>query len=83
MSALIVLLVVQFGLRIPTVQAIMFEDAKKRGLVLNTVPISHYAEKVRFCMDYTGIEYEEEQDCGLVGILSTGRTVPTLMVPSR
>ncbi len=40
-------------------------------------------EKVRFCMDYAGIAYEEEQDCGSIGLIFHGRTVPTLMCKAR
>lgn len=50
------------------------------ALVLETIPISHYAEKVRFCMDYAGIPYTEEQDSGILGTLLLGRRVPTLRV---
>jgi glutathione S-transferase len=44
---------------------------------------SHYVEKVRFCMDYAGIEYEEEQDCGVLGSILFSRSVPVLNVPGR
>ena len=52
-------------------------------MILNSLPISHYVEKVRWCLDYTGLAYEEEQDVGIIGILLLGRTVPTLHVPAR
>ena len=52
-------------------------------MILNSLPISHYVEKVRWCLDYAGIAYEEEQDVGIIGILLLGRTVPTLHVPAR
>ena len=36
-------------------------------IVLESLPISHYVEKVRWCLDYIGQEYEEEQDVGILG----------------
>ena len=52
-------------------------------VILNTLPISHYVEKVRWCMDRCQIEYEEEKDIGIFGVLFTGRMVPTLRVPKH
>merc|ERR1712156_1236167 len=46
-------------------------------IILNTLPISHYVEKVRWCLDKSGLNYEEEKDVGIMGIIMTGRTVPT------
>jgi hypothetical protein len=43
----------------------------KEKIVLNTISVSHYVEKVRFIMDYAGIDYEEEQArmCSNIGTL--------------
>eukprot|EP01059_Diplonema_ambulator_P017515 TRINITY_DN2952_c0_g1_i3.p1 TRINITY_DN2952_c0_g1~~TRINITY_DN2952_c0_g1_i3.p1 ORF type:complete len:307 (+),score=62.07 TRINITY_DN2952_c0_g1_i3:68-988(+) len=46
--------------------------------VLETIGVSHYVETVRFCMDYKGIPYEEEENAGILGVLFTGRTVPRM-----
>ncbi len=43
------------------------EESGEDGMVLETMPASHYAEKVRWCMDYVGQPYEEEQDIGILG----------------
>lgn len=51
--------------------------------VLETIHASHYVEKVRWCLDYARIKYREEQDIGILGVLTTGRRVPTLRVPSK
>ncbi|HET9692801.1 MAG TPA: glutathione S-transferase N-terminal domain-containing protein [Steroidobacteraceae bacterium] len=50
-------------------------------LRLHTVTVSHYTEKVRWCLDRLGIEYEEVPNVGVLGVLLTGRTVPWLEVP--
>lgn len=47
-------------------------------LVLETISASHYVEKVRWCMDRLGIEYEEVPWCGTIGAFYLGRTVPRL-----
>jgi glutathione S-transferase len=49
-------------------------------LELETIPISHYAEKVRWCMDRLGVEYVERPVAGIFGALFTGRSVPQLKV---
>jgi glutathione S-transferase len=51
------------------------------ALRLHTISFSHYTEKVRWCMDRLGIEYEEVPNIGILGVLLTGRTVPALEVP--
>jgi glutathione S-transferase len=47
-------------------------------LVLETISASHYVEKVRWCMDRLGLEYEEVPWCGTLGAFYLGRTVPRL-----
>lgn len=68
-------------------QAAVINDLKTRGshgkkLILQTYPMSHYVDKVRWSMDIAGIEYEEEGDIGILGILLFGRPVPGLKVPA-
>ncbi|HEY2774865.1 MAG TPA: glutathione S-transferase N-terminal domain-containing protein [Candidatus Binatia bacterium] len=51
-------------------------------LELHTITYSHYVEKVRWCLDATGIPYRELPSIGILGLLLTGRTVPMLVVPA-
>jgi glutathione S-transferase len=48
------------------------------GIVLETIPASHFAEKARWCLDRLGVDYEEQQHAGILGVLFTGRTVPRM-----
>ena len=50
-------------------------------LRLHSISFSHYVEKVRWCMDRLGLDYEEVPNAGILGVLLTGRTVPSLEVP--
>lgn len=49
---------------------------------LHTISYSHYVEKVRWCLDRAGIEYEEVPNIGILGVLLLGRTVPVLELPA-
>ncbi len=51
---------------------------KQPPIVLETIAASHFAEKARWCMDRLGIDYEEQQGAGILGVLFAGRTVPRL-----
>jgi len=51
-------------------------------LVLDTMPASHFVEKVRWCLDRLGAEYAENANVGVLGVLFTGRTVPRLRFSS-
>jgi glutathione S-transferase len=42
--------------------------------------LSHFVEKVRWCMDRLNIDYTERQSAGTLGVFFTGRTVPLLRV---
>ena len=48
------------------------------ALVLDTISMSHFAEKGRWCMDRLGVDYRENKSNGLLGVVLTGRTVPRL-----
>ncbi len=48
-----------------------------------TLPISHYVDKVRWCLEKAGIDFEEEKDIGIFGVFFFGRMVPTLKVPGK
>ena len=47
-------------------------------LVLDTISMSHFAEKARWCLDRLGVDYHEHKSNGLLGVIFTGRTVPRL-----
>lgn len=47
-------------------------------LVLETISASHFVEKVRWCMDRLGLDYEEVPWYGTLGAFYLGRTVPRL-----
>ncbi len=47
-------------------------------LVLETISASHFVEKVRWCMDRLGLDYQEVPWCGTLGAFYLGRTVPRL-----
>lgn len=49
--------------------------SRNRKLKLDTVSLSHYSEKVRWCMDKLGVDYVEEQDAGVFGIFLFARSV--------
>ncbi len=48
------------------------------ALVLDTIGVSHFAEKVRWCMDRLDLDYTESKAVGTVLVWLTGRTVPRL-----
>ena len=54
-----------------------------KRIILNSLPVSHYVEKVRWCLDKAGLSYEEEKDVGIFGILFLGRSVPVLNLPGK
>ncbi|MEM9400987.1 MAG: glutathione S-transferase N-terminal domain-containing protein [Pseudomonadota bacterium] len=47
---------------------------------LETISVSHFAEKVRWCLDRLGVDYVEDVWPGTVGAYYLGRTVPRLHV---
>ena len=44
-------------------------------LIFESLPISHYVDKVRWCLDRLGVPYEREDDVGILGIVTQGRFV--------
>ena len=48
------------------------------AIVLETITISHFAEKVRWCLDRLGVPYEERRWAGTLNAFYGGRTVPVL-----
>lgn len=51
-----------------------------KKIILETIPPSHFVEKVRWCLDLCKIDYEERADGGTLGVFYAGRTVPRLRV---
>ncbi len=51
-------------------------------LILDTISASHYVEKVRWCMDRLGVDYQEQPSGGTLGAFFLGRTVPRLRFKS-
>jgi len=47
---------------------------------LESISISHFVEKVRWCLDRLGIDYVENHHGGTLGAYFTGRSVPQLRV---
>ena len=54
--------------------------AKTPELVLSVISISHFVEKVRWCMDRLGLDYVEQTAGGTLGAFFLGRTVPQLKI---
>lgn len=48
---------------------------------LESISASPYVEKVRWCLDRLGADYQERHNVGILGLLVAGRTVPVLHVP--
>lgn len=60
-----------------SVSAIMVAD-RGPNIILDTISMSHFAEKARWCLDRLGVDYVENASAGVVGVVFTGRTVPRL-----
>lgn len=60
----------------------LFDASGASRVELHTITYSHYVEKVRWCLDRTGIPYTEIPSIGILGLLLTGRTVPLLVLPA-
>jgi glutathione S-transferase len=58
----------------------LFAPPRKDPMTLETVSISHYVDKIRWCLDRLGVPYKEVHNVGLLGLFFTGRTVPRLRV---
>lgn len=53
---------------------------KTPELVLATISVSHFVEKVRWSMDRLGVDYVEQTSGGTLGAYFRGRSVPQLKV---
>ena len=52
--------------------------SEENRMILESLPVSHYVDKVRWCLDKLGQPYEEESDVGILGVMILGRMVPAL-----
>jgi glutathione S-transferase len=80
LAASVLMVLAGMGLRLKAMRAAAAEPDAAR-LRLHSISFSHYVEKVRWCLDRLGIDYEEVPNVGILGVLLTGRTVPALEVP--
>ena len=82
LSFLTTLLLVILGLlwRWAIVWLQMFGAGNGPRLVLETISVSHFAEKVRWCLDRLGVDYREEVWAGTLGAYYLGRSVPRLFI---
>lgn len=89
------LIVAWFGLSVPAALALVallllwrwlvvlsgyVVPEKKPELELETISASHFVEKVRWCMDRLGLDYQEKPVGGTLGAFYLGRTVPQLKI---
>lgn len=76
-TALLLLALLLFWRWAIVLSAIWF-PAKGPAIVLDTISASHFVEKVRWSLDRLGLDYTEQHNVGVLGVVSTGRTVPRL-----
>jgi len=76
----LVLVVLMLVWRWLVVMSGIMAPEKTPDIVLETISLSHYVEKVRWCMDRLDIEYTERQSGATLGAFFTGRSVPQLRV---
>lgn len=55
-------------------------SAQGPALTLDTIGVSHFVEKVRWCLDRLGADYVERPSVATLGAFFAGRTVPRLRV---
>lgn len=55
---------------------------KRKGpdLILESILVSHFVEKVRWCLDRLAVPYEEKPNVGVIGAFLLARSVPVLHV---
>ena len=90
---LLPLIVAAFGLSVAAAAALVVAALIWRWLIvlaglrprsrapayeLETISVSHFVEKVRWCMDRLGLEYVEKPWVGTLGVFYKGRSVPQL-----
>ena len=50
------------GLRTVLVFLKLGQRGKDKRIILESLTVSHYVEKIRWCLDYLNIPYEEEEE---------------------
>lgn len=78
-SALLLILLVLVWRWLITMSGIL-KPAKVPALELASISASHFVEKVRWAMDRLGLDYQETQAGGTLGVFFLGRTVPQLKI---
>ncbi len=76
----IALMVFALAWRLAITLSVFLYPPKVPKLELETISLSHFAEKVRWSMDRLGVDYVERQMAGIIGVFFTGRTVPQLKI---
>jgi glutathione S-transferase len=71
------------GIRVVLVFHKLGQRGKDKRIILESLTVSHYVEKIRWCLDYLNISYEEEENSGILGLFTLGRTVPVLKIPGN
>eukprot|EP00892_Ulva_mutabilis_P000124 jgi/Ulvmu1/10111/UM006_0061.1 len=81
-SVLFVLLsvVVPWGYRLAPIMA--KKRHSRRSFCLESIRVSHFVERVRWCLDLSGASYTEEANVAVLGIFLLGRPVPQLRIIS-
>jgi len=63
----------------PTMKGnVLPEKYNGKRFELVAMPVNHFGEKVRFCLDLLGVPFEETDNCGILNILVFGVSVPQL-----
>jgi hypothetical protein len=58
----------------------MLAPEQAPAIQLDSISVSHFVEKVRWCMDRLQLEYTEKQSAATLGVWFLGRTVPRLRI---
>ena len=77
----LVIILGAIGIRVGLVFHRLGYRATDKRIILETTSVSHYCEKIRWCLDYLNVSYIEEEDSGILGLFIMGRTVPVLKIP--
>ena len=76
-SALLLVVVLLF-VRWLGIMAALSGKSKAPEITLTSIGVSHFVEKVRWCLDRLGLDYQERRAAGTLGGFYLGRTVPVL-----
>ena len=76
-SALLLVVILLF-VRWLSVMAALSGRRKAPEITLTSIGVSHFVEKVRWCLDRLGLDYQERRAAGTLGAFYLGRTVPVL-----